>query len=466
MKLEVVVTDVSQCKRDLTVEVAAEEVKAQFDKAYDAYSRHVKVPGFRPGRVPRGVIKQRFSKEVKEEVVGQLLPHALEHAIVDNKLRMVGEPHIHEFSVNEGEPLKFKASLEVIPEVELKEYKGLKVTKRVQRVTDEDVERVIERWRENAAELVPVEDRPSHNGDLVSVNLVGKYVQTDGQAEGTPAHEQEDLKAEDLVIELGGEGVQPEFNESLSGVKADDVREFRVVYPEDFTSKGLAGKTIDFTATVVSVKQKELPELNDDFARDFGEHETMQAMRDKVREGLVKNAEQQASAALQGQLLTQVVKQYDFEVPSVMVQKQAQARVREFADMLLHSGVPPQSLNELNWDEQIKHALVQAAQDVRSALVVSLIGEAEGVEVSEQEIDAEIELMASSTGESPQQLKARLTRDEAISSIENKLRYEKALDAVAHYAEITVEKVTQEQLQNPQSQEDTQTIPEVQAAAE
>ncbi|HMY76152.1 MAG TPA: trigger factor, partial [Blastocatellia bacterium] len=441
-----------------------EEVKAQFDKAYDAYSRHVKVPGFRPGRVPRGVIKQRFSKEVKEEVVGQLLPHALEHAIVDNKLRMVGEPHINELSVTEGEPLKFKASIEVIPEVELKEYKGLKITKRVQRVTDEDVERMIERWRENAAELVPVEDRPSQNGDFVTVNLVGKYVQAEGQT--APAHEQEDLKAEDVVIELGGVGVQPEFNENLHGVKADDVREFRVVYPEDFTSKGLAGKTIDFTATVVSVKHKELPDLTDDFARDFGEYETLQAMRDKVREGLVKNAEQQANAALQGELLAQILKQYDFEVPSVMVQNQAQARVREFADMLLRSGLPPQSLNELNWDEQIKHAMVQAVQDVRSALVVSLIGEAEGVNVGQQEIDAEIELMASSTGESPQQLKARLTRDEAISSIENKLRYEKTLDAVAGYAEITVEEVTQEQLQNPQSQEDKQTIPEVQAAAE
>ena len=130
MKLEVVVTDVSQCKKDLAVEIAAEEVKAQFDKAYDAYARHVKVPGFRPGRVPRGVIKQRFSKEVKEEVVGQLLPHALQHVVVDHKLRIVGDPHINDFSVSEGEPLKFSASIEVLPEFDLKEYKRLDVYKR------------------------------------------------------------------------------------------------------------------------------------------------------------------------------------------------------------------------------------------------------------------------------------------------------------------------------------------------
>ncbi|MDQ3013458.1 MAG: trigger factor, partial [Acidobacteriota bacterium] len=244
MKLDVVVTDVSQVKKDLAVEVAAEEVKAEYEKAYDAYVRHAKVPGFRPGRVPRGVIKQRFSKEVKDEVIGQLLPHALEHAITDKKLRFVGEPHIEDISVNEGGPLKFKASIEVLPEIELKEYKGLKATKQVERVTGEDVERVIEKWRENAAELVPVEDRPSQDGDFVSVNLVGKYVDPQGP------HEQENLIADNVEIEINGPGTQPEFSDNLRGVKADDVREFRVVYPEDFGSKGLAGKSLDFTATV------------------------------------------------------------------------------------------------------------------------------------------------------------------------------------------------------------------------
>ncbi len=462
MKLEVVVTDVSQCKKDLAVEIAAEEVKAQFDKAYDAYARHVKVPGFRPGRVPRGVIKQRFSKEVKEEVVGQLLPHALQHVVVDHKLRIVGDPHINDFSVTEGEPLKFSASIEVLPEFDLKEYKGLKANKRVQRVTDEDVERVIERWRENAAEFVPVEDRPSQDGDFVSVNLTGKYV----QVETPSAHEQEDLNADGVEIELGAEGVQPEFNESLRGVKADDVREFRVSYPEDFSSKGLAGKTLDFTATVVAVRQKELPELDDEFAQDFGEYETIQEMRDKVRENLLKNADDQAEAKLREDLLEQILGDYDFEVPSVLIDQQAQDRVREFAYMLMRSGMPPQAVKDMNWEEQMNSARVQAVRDVRSAMVVSLIGDAEGVEVSQEEIDFEIERMAESTGETAEQLKARLTREEAVSSIENRLRHRKSLDAVVRNAEITVEEITEEQRQAAPSQPEVLASPEAQAAAE
>lgn len=463
MKQEVVVTDVSQCKKDLAVEVSAEEVKAQFDKAYEAYTRHVKVPGFRPGRVPRGVVKQRYSKEIKEEVISQLLPHALQHAVVDHKLRVIGEPRINDISVNEGEPLKFTASIEVLPEVELKDYKGLKAVKRVSVVTAEDVERVIERWRENAAEFVPVEDRPSQDGDFVSVNLVGKYLQAEGE---TPeAHQQEDLKADAVEIEIGGEGVQPEFNENLRGVKPEDVREFRVAYPENFASNGLAGKTLDFTATVVAVRQKELPELDDDFAKDFGDYETIQEMRDKVRENLVKNAEDQADSKLRDELLEQILSGYDFEVPSVLIEQQAQERLREFAYMLMRSGMPPQSVKDMNWEEQMEKARLQAARDVRTALVVSWIGDAEGIKVTQEEIDAEIERMAESTGEQVEQLKARLTREEAVSSIENRLRYQRSLDAVVRNAEISIEEVTE--TQQPEATPDaTPDSPEAQAAAE
>jgi len=439
LKLEVVVTDVSQVKKDLAVEVSAEEVKAQYEKAYDAYSRYAKVPGFRPGRVPRGVIKQRFGKEVKDEVIGQLLPHALEHAIVDNKLRFVGEPHIEDISVNEGEPLKFKASIEVLPEIELKEYKGLTATKRVTRVTDEDVERVIGQLRDNAAELVPVEDRPSEDGDIVTVNIVGKYLDPQGP------HEQEDLKTEDLDVEIGSEGTQPEFSENLRGVKADDVREFRVAYPENFNSKGLAGKTLDFTATVTAVRRKELPELTDEFAKDFGDSETVQGMRDKIRQNLVKQAEGQADSKLRDQLLERLLSDYDFEVPSVLVEQQAQESVREMVYWLSRSGMPPEAAKGMDWKALLNEARAKAAREVRMAMVVSLIANAEEIKVSQEEIDAEIERMARSTGETAEQLKARLTSEEAIPSIENRLRYHKAVDALVSKAEITVEEVTENQ---------------------
>ena len=434
MKLEVAVADVSQAKKDLTIEIAADEVKAEFEKTYDTYARHVKVPGFRPGRVPRGLVKQRFGKEVKDEVVRRLLPHALEHAIVDHKLRVIGEPLIENISINEGEALKFTASVEILPEFELKDYKGLKATKHVRRITDEDIERVVESWRENAAEFVPVEDRPSQDGDFVSVNLKGKYVEP---------QEQEDLKADDVQIEIGSKGVQPEFNENLKGVRAGDVREFRVIYPEDFSSQGLAGKTLDFTAEVVAVRIRELPELDDDFARQFGEYGSIQEMRDKVRENLMREAEEQADHRLRDEMLDQILNSYDFEVPSALVKQRTNERVQELAYLMLRSGVSPESIRSMNWERQTEAARVQAVRDVRSFLVVGRISDTEGIKISEEEIDKEIERTAMATGEPFARLKDRLTKDKALSSIENRLIYQKALDAIINSAEVTVEELTE-----------------------
>lgn len=446
MKLDVVVTDVSQCRKDLAVEVPVAEVKAEYDKAYDAYARYAKVPGFRPGRVPRGVVKQRFSKEVKDEVIGQLLPHALGHAIEEQKLRVIGEPRLQDVSVSENEPLKFKVSLEVLPEFELKEYKNIKVTKRVARVTDENVDAVLQRMREGAAEFVPVEDRSAQDGDFVSINLVGKY--DDPQA----AHEHEDLKADDVQIELNGANVQPEFNEHLRGVQTGEVREFRVSYPEDFGSQGLAGKTLDFTATVVAVRQKELPELDDDFAGQFGEYQSLEDMRAKLRAELEQEAEGRAQQRLRGELLTEVLKEYDFEVPEVMVEQQASERAQEFAYMLLRSGAAPEMIREINWREQMEFARASAQRDVRAAMVVSRIGAAENVIVSDEEIDAEIDRLAEAQGEPAEQVKARLTKEEAISSIANRLNYQKSLDVIVNHADITTEEISESEeaaLANP-----------------
>ena len=439
MKLQVAVADLSQCRKDLTVEVPAEEVKVAFEKVYDTYARHVKAPGFRPGRVPRGVVKQRFAKEAKDEVIKNLVSHALQHAITDHNLHVVGDPRIGDLSISEDEPMRFKATLEVLPEFELEEYKGLKLTKRVARVTDEDVETVLERFRQSAAEFVPVEDRPSQDGDFVSVNVVGKYIEPP---------EEEDLKSDDVQIEIGSKNIQSEFSENLRGVKAGDVREFRVKYPEDFAPEGLEGKTLDFTATVVAVRRKEIPELDDEFAGDFGDYESIQKLRDKVRENLVSNSETRADTRLRDEVVERILKDYDFEVPAALVEPQAVERTRELAYMLMRNGVPQQTIKEINWEERLNEARIHAARDVRAALVVAKIGHAENIEISRAEVDAEIGRIAIVNNEPADQLKARLTKDDSLSSIENRLRYQKALEVVVKHAEITVEEFTEGQNEN------------------
>ncbi len=441
MKAQVALVDVSEVKKDLTIEIDAAEVKAEFEKTYEAYARQARVPGFRQGKIPRHMVKQRFAKDVKEEVLSRLLPHALGHALEDHKLNVVGEPQITDLTFAEDSPLSFKVSVEVIPNFELQEYKSLKATKRVRQVTDEDIEKIIERWRENSAEFVTVEDRPAQTGDFVSVNLTGKYV----VAESAPP--EEDLKANDVQIELGAEGVQPEFNEHLLNVKDGDVREFRVAYPEDFTSQGLAGKTLDFTATVVAVRQKELPELNDEFAQQFGqEFETLEQLRERVREDLTKSAEREADVRLRDELVEKVLDSYEFQVPDVLVEQQAQSRMQNFAYQLAQSGLPKEVAQTINWEERFGEARLMAVRDVRAALVIGRIGSAEKVHVTSDEIDREIAQMAYGMKQLPQQLKARLTKEDGLPSIENRLRYGKAVDVIINHAEITVEEVSAAQL--------------------
>lgn len=427
----------------MTIEVPAEEVKAEYDKAYEAYMRHVKVPGFRPGRVPRSVIKQRFAKDVRGEVIGQLVPHALSHAIDEHKIRMVGEPAIDpdEISLAEGEPLRFKAGVDVFPEFELANYRGLKVTKTVTQVSDESVEEVINYWREAAAEFVPVEDRTSQLGDFVSINLVGKYIE--------PAEELEDLKSDDLQVELGAEGVQSEFTENLTGVKAGDVKEFRVKYPEDFTSKGLAGKTLDFTTTVVAVRRKEMPEPDDDFAKGFSQtetpYETMAEMRDKIRVDLAQESERRAAEHAREDLISAILKDYSFEIPPTILHQQQQARSNEFINRLLTSGMPLEELRYINIKEQIDRLLLQVERELRTAMIFERIAEAEGIEIGDDVAQSELERRARAAGKTVEEMIGRLTKEQALSSIKNSLLYDKIMDLLMSSAEIEVEEITPEE---------------------
>ncbi len=437
MNLQVAVANLTDCLKELTLEIGVDDVQTEYDKAYETYARHAKVPGFRQGKVPKAVVKQRFAKDIKGEVINQLVPHALGHAMEEQKLRVIGSPEVNpdEIVLVEGATLKFTARVTVVPDYELKNYSGLKLTKRVARIKDESVEIVMADLRDRAAQLVPVEDRPSQTGDFVSVNLVGKFI--------APV-EEEDLTTEDLVIELGGEGVQTDFNEHLSGLKEGEVKNFTVVYPADFPSQGLAGKTLEFTATINSVKFKELPELDDDFAQEIAEeykeeYQTLAAMRERIRENLQERAEQDAEIGLRDDLLEAIAKEYDFTLPEPLVERQANTRLQEFVQRLMRSGVSPQAAQNINWAERQTEERQRAESDVRIALLLGSISEAEKVEVTREDLDQEIERIAESVGQSPEEVEARLTKDDSLSSIENRLRSEKVIDLLISKSEVTVE---------------------------
>ena len=265
MKTELV--DVSPTRKEIKIEIEAAQIRTAYDRISERYAKGASVPGFRRGHAPQSVVRTRFKSEIRTEVLRELLPDAVNTAIGEHSLATIGEPDVQLDNTEAlerlgEEPITFKVGVEVFPEVKLDKYKGLEAVRRTRPVEEADVDKMIEGLRDASASMQPVEDRAAEISDTVTVNVVGKFVDEP---------EEEEIKADDVDVVLGGEGVQQEFTDNLQGTKPDDVKSFLVSYPEDFTSKGLAGKKVEYEATVTAVKRRELPEVDDDWAKSLGD---------------------------------------------------------------------------------------------------------------------------------------------------------------------------------------------------
>jgi trigger factor len=434
MKTEVV--DVSQTRKELKIEIDASDVRAELERVTERYAGAVSVPGFRKGRAPNSVVRQRYKNEIRGEVVQNLVPQAINEAIGENALNVIGEPENIHFDNNEaleklGElPLSLHADVEVLPDVALGQYKGLEVVRRTRPVTDETVEAMIQNLREQSASLQPVEDRAAEAGDTVTVNFTGRYL--DPPAE-------EDVKADDVEVVLGGEGVLADFNEQLTGTKPDDVKTFVVKYPEDFSSPGLAGKEIEYTATVTAVRRKELPEVDDEWAKTFGEEiDSLETLRAKLRENLTERARFEAEHGLRDALMGKLLKAHEFEVPESLVKSQARRLLESTVRDMMQRGMDPRN-QELDWENLHGMMEAQATTDLRGSILLERIAEAEGIEPTDEEIEREIEAIAEGTRQSVEQVRAALTKQGGERSIADRLRHRKALDLLIENARVSEE---------------------------
>ena len=271
------------CKRRLDIEIEGQIVNAEVARASAEMARVARIPGFRPGRVPIGVIRSRFKTELRQEALRNLLPSAVETAVEQHKLRIAGEPGVDKLDFADDGTLSVSVLVEVFPEFELTDYKGIEISKRVYKIADSDVDRVLERMRDESAQLVAVDDegRTAADGDFVAVDLEGVYVEEPGH-EG---HEHEPLNATDVTIEIGGASVQPEFSENLRGMKVGEEKTFRVSYGEN-AAPGMANHTIDYTANLAAIRVREVPELDDEFASEQGEgeHKTLAELRAAIHD--------------------------------------------------------------------------------------------------------------------------------------------------------------------------------------
>ncbi len=442
-------TDLSTTSRKVEIGVPASEVRAEYAKACESISRSVSLPGFRPGRIPSSAIRMRFSKELRSEVLSHLVSHALSHAVKDHNLDVVGEPRIDDQSLDlrDGRPFHFSAEVDIIPSFELKPYFGISLTRRITTVTDKEIDEAIDDERNQHIEFVPIEDRPSATGDIVTIDITGKYVIPDDGPAPSPA-ESEELKSEDLRVELGAEGVQAEFNENLSGVRPGDIREFRVAYPAEFTSTGLADKTLDFTATVKGVHRKEIPEFNDEFAATLG-FDDAAAMRTSVRENLEKAARQRADDRLHEDLISFIIDQHQFEYPQNYLRNRQQESVIAWYRQLISSGRYTQmnlGISEMQVHTKRINRFVERKE--RASAILMRIASAESIELAENELMNDVTRRAQAARVSVEEMADHLTKNGAISTIANELLGNKVLELLTANAEISVEQISAEEEEN------------------
>jgi trigger factor len=430
MKTEVV--DVSPTRKEIKIEIEANTVRSAYDRISDRYAQAATVPGFRPGHAPRSVVRARFKDKIRGDVLQELVPQAVQDAIAEHALDVIGEPELH-LDNSEGldkigtEPINVHVHVEVLPEITLGEYKGIEAARRVRPVTDEDVNRVIESLLEASASLQPVEDRGAEIGETVTVNFNGKFVETP---------EAEDINVEDVDVELGGEGVQEEFTDNLLGVKADEERMFTVNYPEDFTSKGLAGKKVEYTATVTAVRRKELPELDDEWAKSLGEEfDSVSVLREKVREDLQQRAGVESDNRLRSEVMRKLIEAHPFEVPQTLTEQQANHRLEAAVRDMMARGFDPRGA-DIKWEGVRDSLKAQVAFDVRGSMLLEKIADVEQIEVSDEEIEAEINEIAASSRQTPEQVRAALTKQGGTTSIADRLRNRKALDLIVENARV------------------------------
>ncbi len=408
----------SSTRREIQVEIPVEEVNRETDSLIQKYQKLARIPGFRRGHVPASIIRQRFSEDLKSEVVEALVPRYFRKETDKQGLIPVSQPQVTNLHLKENEPLRFKATFEVMPEIKVEGYKELRAEKPEITVTDEEVEQSLTGLREQHATYTSVEGRALADGDYAQVSLDGQPKDGDGK----PVH------MDEIMVEIAGKNTMPEFTENLRGASAGDERVFDVLYAQDAAEQRLAGKTFTYTVKVQSIKQKSLPELDDQFATQLGEFKSLEEIRLRIREGMEAERKHAAEHEAKDKLVAELVKRSEFEVPEALVERQIDVRLERGLRALAAQGMKAEDIKKMDLNRLRVGQREQALQEVKASLLLDKIAEEEKIEVSDEEVNGEIDALARQSKQTPDAIRARLTRDGALDRIRNRIRSEKTLD--------------------------------------
>jgi len=421
MKIEI--TNQDPVKRQMTVEVDAETVAAETGKVMRVYAGKARIPGFRPGKAPLSVVKARFAKEVREEVRDRLVSRTFHDAVEQKGLRPLGDPILEEVSLEEDQPLRYKTRFEVLPEIEIKNHKGVEARRPAEAVSDSEVEKALEELRDSQARLEVEEGHAAGTGDVVIADVKGL-------PEGG-----EPFERERMFLEVGATDNLPAFNEKLEGARAGEPISFSTTYPKEHPNKDLAGKEVAYELQVHEVKRRVVPPLDDDFAKDLGDFGSLDDLRKRIREDLEHRKKHEAERAVRQAVLDKVLLENPIVLPDTLVESEIRYRLEEIVRRMMMQGMDPEKL-QLDWKELRNQQEEPARKAVHARLILDAVARAESLEVSEDEVEQRLVRDAAALGQKVEKFRAELKKQGGIEVMKNQLLREKSLDLLTSVANI------------------------------
>ena len=418
---------VEGCKHSLEISIPVDDVESELGRVTADVQKRAKLPGFRPGKAPANIIRKQFAGDIRQQVLENLIPKFLQQQFEADHLNVVGTPDIKDVHFHDGEPLRFKAEFEVVPEIELGEYRDVEVPYGDPSVSEEDIDKRIAELRNEKAQYVNVDPRPVEDGDHAVVAL-----------ESLAGVDGEPVKTDEMVLEIGGADTFPAFTENLRGVNPGEEREFEVSYPEDYGSKRLAGKTVKFHATLKGIRRKELPELNDEFAQDLGDFRDVAELRESIRKGIFSQREYEAQQDAKNKIVDKLVDAHEFPVPEVFVERQVKNRMEQTLRAMAGEGVDPRSI-KLDWKKVMESQREKALREVKASMLLSKISERESIGATRDEVDREVERAARQQKEPVAAVHMRFEKDGTLGRIASHIQTEKTLNFLFEHARKTAD---------------------------
>jgi trigger factor len=435
MKTEFI--DVSDTKKNLVVEIPSNVVDAEIDKVSRDYSKAARIPGFRPGKVPAKVVRQRFRDQILHDVAHGLIPRAVDDALRERGVEPVDTPDIRDVVVEEGQPLKFTATFDTVPPIDPGDYAAITLRRKPVQVEPAAVDESLGRLRDRAARYEPIEGRGIESGDSVVLDMTRTAL-------GPPANEGEEPsepstdRHDNITVDIGAPANPPGFDQELAGLRAGESKAFDITYPADYEIKELAGTTVKYAVEVKAIRTRVVPELDDEFAKDIGEFTSLDALRDRIRQDLEHEMRHEVERDTRADLLRQLATRVTFDVPASLLDREIDRRVEEFVRRLIEQQIDPMKTN-INWEEFRERQRDAASEAVKGALVLDEVARREHVEVSDADVEAEVARFAERSGRTAAAVRARLEKEGGLARLYAGLRREKTVDLLLGRATVIQE---------------------------